>query len=57
MPRNMFYRGNRIQHKGRSGLVLFAFPNGTSDAPFAWAKVVLNGAIFICVPMSELEAN
>jgi hypothetical protein len=53
----MFYRGNRIQHKGRSGLVLFAFPKGTPDAKFAWAKVVLNGAIFVCVPMSELEAN
>ena len=53
----MFYRGNRIRHKGRSGLVLFAFPKGTPDAPFAWAKVVLKGAIFVCVPMSELEAN
>jgi len=49
-----FYRGDRITHKGRTGSVLFAYPEGTHAALFPWAKIVLGGSIFVCVPMSEL---
>jgi hypothetical protein len=50
----MFQRGSRIEHKGRKGSVLFVYPNGTQDAMFPWAKIVLQGSIFVCVPLTEL---
>ena len=50
-------RGTRVIETatGRHGMVVFAFPNGTPDEPQAWAKVVLEGTVFACRLMSELE--
>ena len=47
-------RGDRITHKGREGRILFSFPSGTPEARFPWAKIVLVGNIFTCVPLVEL---
>ena len=50
-----FTRGSRVEYQGSEASVLFAFPNGTPDAPFAWAKIVISGSTFKCVPMIELN--
>lgn len=50
-------RGDHILHKGKPGMVVFAFPSGTEDHPTPWAKVVLQGTIFQCVDMAELTPD
>ncbi len=41
---------------GREGMILFSFPQGTSDQPLPWAKIVLadNGPVFTCRLLSKL---
>jgi hypothetical protein len=50
-----FTRGDRVEYRGLKASVLFAFPNGTPDAAFAWAKIVIAGSTFKSVPMTELS--
>ena len=57
MTKNDFHRGDRVVYRDSAASGLFAFPNGTSDASFPWAKIVIAGSTFKCVPMDELSSR